>query len=318
MYWSASFLARSGNSSSLLDPATSIRTLSPPSPLSSLGTPAARNKTGWGVNCGLIPHPIRPRSPRGYSVAEADKGRSKHEPRSDRPEPLIDRVSSGRLDHLDRPRLDLHPAHLLRGCWFVAADDTLPSVVPVPIRRDSGSLGKDQPSANCVAHQARRFVDVELLHDARPVEIRGPYADLHDGGDLLRGLSLGHEPQRLLLPAREVETLCAARRLEGRDDRVGDAGTQVDAAAHDLLDRPEEIFGGLCLDDEPPDAIPQSLQHVMVRAVHREQDDADLGAHPRQLMSCGDPVQGGHDDVENGYLRLELAGQFHGGATVRR
>src|SRR6266545_7186086 len=119
MYWSASFLARSGNSSSLLDPATSIRTLSPPSPLSSLGTPAARNKTGWGVNCGLIPHPIRPRSPRGYSVAEADKGRSKHEPRSDRPEPLIDRVSSGRLDHLDGPRLDLHPAHLLRGCWFV-------------------------------------------------------------------------------------------------------------------------------------------------------------------------------------------------------
>src|SRR6266508_222709 len=135
MYWSASFLARSGNSSSLLDPATSIRTLSPPSPLSSLGTPAARNKTGWGVNCGLIPHPIRPRSPRGYSVAEADKGRSKHEPRSDRPEPLIDRVSSGRVDHLDGPRLDLHPAHLLRGCWFVAADDTLPSVVPVPLSR---------------------------------------------------------------------------------------------------------------------------------------------------------------------------------------
>src|SRR6266545_3642076 len=127
MYWSASFLARSGNSSSLLDPATSIRTLSPPSPLSSLGTPAARNKTGWGVNCGLIPHPIRPRSPRGYSVAEADKGRSKHEPRSDRPEPLIDRVSSGRLDHLDGPRLDLHPAHLLRGCWFVvdSAGDAL-------------------------------------------------------------------------------------------------------------------------------------------------------------------------------------------------
>src|SRR2546426_3528943 len=68
---------------------------------------------------------------------------------------------------------------------------------------DARILGRDQAHANRVPHEARGVANLELVHHAAAMRLRGLHADPEHAADLLRRFPLGDELEHLALARRE-------------------------------------------------------------------------------------------------------------------
>ena len=75
---------------------------------------------------------------------------------------------------------------------------------PVPRPGCRACLQLDQAPAHRVANQPGRFVDVELLHQARAMRFGRLVADVQNPGDLFGRFALGDQLQDLALPRRQL------------------------------------------------------------------------------------------------------------------
>src|SRR2546427_6807844 len=166
----------------------------------------------------------------------------------------------------------------------------------------------DQTPANRVPDDAGGVWRVELLHDPCPVGLNGLGADAEDLGDLLRRVTLRQELEDLALPVRQWVRGQRRLRQVGLHKGARDARAQVDHAAKDFVDRPDQIPGRLALDDEPFDANPERFQDVLVIRIHGQENHLRLCAALRDLPRRGHSVQQRHPVVQQGDIRTVLAG----------
>src|SRR5439155_79738 len=129
---------------------------------------------------------------------------------------------------------------------------------------DLGRLGLDQATPNRVTDEARRLVDLELLHDPGPVGLRGLHADPEELGDLLGRLAFGHQLQHLPLARGERVGRYVRLGQVGLDHGLRDARAQVDHPLLHLVDRPDQVGRRLGLHDVALDAGAERLEHVVV------------------------------------------------------
>ena len=90
-------------------------------------------------------------------------------------------------------------------------------------------------------------MDVQLGHDPHAVRFCGFRADAERLADFPCRLSLRHEPEDLSLTHGEGVAAQLMPGQVGVDDGLGDPGTQVDSAGHDVADRLQQIRGALGL-----------------------------------------------------------------------
>src|SRR5205823_974059 len=103
-------------------------------------------------------------------------------------------------------------------------------------------------------------VDVELLHDSKPILLGGSNGDPEKPGDLLRRLALGQELQNL--PFARRQRIGSPFRL-GRmrlHHSLRDAGAQVDSPSEHLIDRPHQVRSRLGLRNIALDPGPARLK----------------------------------------------------------
>src|SRR5882762_5997765 len=168
-----------------------------------------------------------------------------------------------------------------------------------------------------IAHQARRVMNIELLHELGAVRLDGLRADREPCRDRLGGMTFGDQLQHLALAYRERGGRVLRREIS-LGDRAGDTGRQVHLAAANALDGLHQVARRLALEDVAPYAAAQRLGDVLRFVMLREHHQLDARTEARQLERRVQAVELRHADVHHGDIGVLAAHQAHRLAAVGR
>src|SRR5712664_661486 len=107
--------------------------------------------------------------------------------------------------------------------------------------------GMQQALADCIAHQARHFMDVKLFHDVVAMGFRRLETDIEQPGNLFRGVSLRDQLQDLALARSQWICSLVGTFQDGVHDRRSHARAEIRLATEDFANRANQILGRLGL-----------------------------------------------------------------------
>src|SRR5437773_4497308 len=173
------------------------------------------------------------------------------------------------------------------------------------------------------AHDLRRVVEVELLHDVLAVRLHRVDAHREDDRDLLVGLALGDELQHLAFAVGEqrevVLDLLPARVAEvALEQHLRDRRAEERAASTDRLDGLQEVQVLRVLEQIAARARLQALAHAHVVGVHGQDEHLGALVALHDLARCLDAVQLGQRDVHHHDVRVHTLRHLDGAAPVAR
>src|SRR5882724_596754 len=102
--------------------------------------------------------------------------------------------------------------------------------------------GMQQALADCIAHQARDFMDVKLFHDVVTMGFRRLETDIEQPGNLFRGVSLRDQLQDLALARGQWICSLVGTLKDGVHDRRGHARAQIGLATEDFANCGNQIL----------------------------------------------------------------------------
>src|SRR4051794_17432310 len=165
------------------------------------------------------------------------------------------------------------------------------------------ALGLDEPPADRVPGQLDAVAQAELLEDVRAMALDGLLADRQELGDVAARVALGDELDDLDLARRQrilAQRLARPRALEVvADQRPHRAGVEERLAAHRGAARLDEVAVGDRLEHVAGGAGAQRLVEVLLGVVHRQDQHAQPGAPPAQLVGGAQAAHARHRDVED-------------------
>src|SRR5437764_13885555 len=145
-----------------------------------------------------------------------------------------------------------------------------------PARSAHPASGLYEAPPDGIAHQRRRLVDVELVHQPRPVRLGGLRADPQQSRYVLGRLPFADHLQHLAFARRErIECRLGLGKVR-LDDRSRHLRAQIDSTAGDLSDGLDEIRRRLALENVPLHAGSERFGDVLRLVVAGEEDDLDV------------------------------------------
>jgi len=130
---------------------------------------------------------------------------------------------------------------------------------------------------------------------------------------------VGQQLQHFTLPSGEVangrrwrDGIVVAVPGELLDDRAGHGGREQRFTAGDDADRGGDLFGRGVLEHEPASTGAQGIEDVLVQPERRQDKNAGAGLRLDDPPRGFDPVQHGHPDVHQDYVRPDPTCLAHG------
>jgi hypothetical protein len=191
-------------------------------------------------------------------------------------------------------------------------------MVPVP----GGLLTLDDVIANGVADELGNRMEVQLEHDVGAMSFGGLYADAEEVSDFLVALSLGEKLKDFAFagsqtaPRRRVGGIRAPR----PQGRIGtcprNPGGKIRFVTMERVHRGNQITIRIIFQNVPASAGFEDFLDQKLGVMHGENEDFGFRRKLTDLAGGFHAVEEGHTDVEDGHVRLELAGFLNGFATV--
>jgi len=147
---------------------------------------------------------------------------------------------------------------------------------------------------------------VQLIHDPRPMRLRGSDADVEKARNIFRSLAFGDQLKDLALARGQLTVARDGFVQIGFDDRAGNRRTQIDSAVEDITDSLHQVRRSLSLDNIAVNSRSKSLEDVRVLPVHRQKQRAGPRRLPLDFSSGIQTVEQRHGKVEDRNIGLKF------------